>query len=109
MLREYSKRTRTCCQVWKATGFSTRCWLCVYRPLSTAQIIRAAVASTDRNTQRAVDELAATVFEIPKIFPLKTLLEAYSSRNNLSVPNEPDMVDRELKLKQRKKRRGLRR
>jgi hypothetical protein len=66
--------------------------LCVYRPLSTAQIIRAAVANADRNTQRAVDELVTTVFEIPKIFPLKTLLDAYSSRNNLSVPNEPDMV-----------------
>jgi hypothetical protein len=86
--------------------------LFIYRPSFTAQIIRAAFAEADRKTERAVDGAINTVLKIPKVLPLKTLLDAhpdsYRDGNNSSAANEPDMVDRELKEKQRKKRRGLR-
>ncbi|HTF18559.1 MAG TPA: relaxase/mobilization nuclease domain-containing protein [Chryseolinea sp.] len=82
--------------------------LFVYRPSFTVQIIRAAFAEADRKTERAVDGVINTVLKIPKVLPLKTLLDAHSRGNNLSAGNEPDIVDRELKEKQRKKRRGLR-
>jgi hypothetical protein len=82
--------------------------LFIYRPSFTAQIIRAAFAEADRKTERAVDGVISTVLKIPKVLPLKTLLDAHSRGNNSSAGNEPDMVDRELKEKQRKKRRGLR-
>ena len=84
--------------------------LFIYRPSFTVQIIRAAFAEADRKTERAVDGVINTVLKIPKVIPLKTLLDAHSRGNNLSAGNEPDMVDRELKEEQqRKKRRGLRR
>lgn len=83
--------------------------LFIYRPSFAAQIIRAAFAEADRKAERAVDELIGTVFRILKVIPLKTLLDAHSRGNSSSAANEPDMVDRELKEKQRKRRRGLRR
>lgn len=82
--------------------------LFIYRPSFTAQIIRAAFAETDRKTERAVDGAINAILKIPKVLPLKTLLDAHSRGNNCSAGNEPDMVDRELKEKQRKRRRGLR-
>jgi hypothetical protein len=82
--------------------------LFIYRPSFTTQIIRAAFAEADRKTERAVDGAINTVLKIPKVLPLKTLLDAHSRGNNSGAGNEPDMVDRELKEKQRKKRRGLR-
>jgi hypothetical protein len=80
----------------------------IYRPSFTAQIIRAAFAEADRKTERAVDGAINTVLKIPKVLPLKTLLDAHSRGNNSGAANEFDMVDRELKEKQRKRRRGLR-
>lgn len=80
----------------------------IYRPSFTAQIIRAAFAEADRKTERTVDGAINSILKIPKVIPLKTLLDAHSRGNNSSAGNEPDMVDRELKEKQRKKRRGLR-
>jgi hypothetical protein len=81
----------------------------IYRPSFTAQIIRAAFAEADRKTERTVDGVINTALKIPKVIPLKTLLDAHSRGNNSSAANELDMVDRELKEKQRKRRRGLRR
>jgi hypothetical protein len=84
--------------------------LFIYRPSFTAQIIRAAFAEADRKTERAVDGAINAVLKIPKVLPLKTLLDAHSRGNNSGAGNEPDMVDRELKEdQQRKRRRGLRR
>jgi hypothetical protein len=82
--------------------------MCVFRQSFAAQIIRAASHAAEREVDRATDGLINTAFKIPKVIPLKTLLDAYSRRDNFSNANEPDMVDRELKEKQRKKRRGLR-
>jgi hypothetical protein len=46
------------------------------------------------------------VLKIAKVIPLKTLFDAhpdsYRDGNILSPGNEPDMVDRELKEKQKK-------
>jgi hypothetical protein len=81
----------------------------IYRPSFAAQIIRAAFTEADRKAERAVDGAINTVFKIPKVLPLKTLLDAHSRGNNLSAGNEPDMLDHELKEEQqRKRRRGLR-
>jgi hypothetical protein len=82
--------------------------LFIYRPSFAAQLIRAAIAEADRNAERSVDGAINSVLKIPKVISLKTLLDAHGRGNNLSAGNEPDMVDRELKEKQRKKRRGLR-
>jgi hypothetical protein len=83
--------------------------LLIYRPSFAAQLIRAAIAEANRNTERTVDGAVNTVLKIPKVISLKTLLDAHSRGNNLSVDNESDMVDRELKEnRQRKRRRGLR-
>lgn len=96
--------------------------LFIYRPSFAAQIIRTAIAKADRDTERTVDGAINSVLKIPKVISLKTLLDAHpdSNRdgNNLSAGNEPpafalatagkDMVDRELKEKQRKRKRGLR-
>ena len=82
--------------------------LFIYRPSFTAQIIRAAFAEADRKTERAVDGAINAVLKIPKVLPLKTLLDAHSRGNDLSAANEPDMVDRELREKQGERRRGLR-
>jgi hypothetical protein len=82
--------------------------LFIYRPSFTAQIIRAAFAEADRKTERAVDGAINAVLKMPKVLPLKTLLDTHSRRNNSSATDELDMVDRELKEKQRKRRRGLR-
>ena len=73
--------------------------LFIYRPSFTAQIIRAAFAEADRKTERAVDGAINAVLKIPKVLPLKTLLDAHSRGNDLSAANEPDMVDRELREK----------
>jgi hypothetical protein len=82
--------------------------MCVFQPSFGAQIIRAAAHEAERELDRATDGLINTAIKIPKVVPLKTLLDAHSRGNNLSVANEPDMVDRELKEKQkRKRRRGL--
>ncbi len=82
----------------------------IYRPSFTAQIIRAAFAEADGKAERAVDGAINTFLKIPKVIPLKSLLDAYSSGNSSSVTNELDMVDHELKEEQRRKRRrGLRR
>ena len=81
--------------------------LFIYRPSFAAQIIRAAIAEADRKAERAVDGAINSVLKIPKVIPLKTLLDAHSRGNDLSAGNEPDMVDRELKAKQRKRRRGF--
>ena len=84
--------------------------MCVFRQSFAAQIIRAASHAAEREVDRATDGLFNTAFKIPKVIPLKTLLDAYGRGNNLSSGNEPDMVDRELKEeRQRKRRRGLRR
>jgi len=83
--------------------------LFIYRPSFTAQLIRAAIAAANRNIERTVDGAINSILKIPKVISLKTLLDAHSRGNNLSTGNGPDMVDRELKEKQRKKRRGLRR
>src|SRR5687767_254059 len=71
--------------------------LFIYRPSFAAQIIRAAIAEAHRKTERAVDGAINAVLKIPKVIPLKTLLDAYSRGNNLGTGNEPDMVDPELK------------
>ena len=88
--------------------------MCLFRPSFTARIITAAIHEAKLELDRATDSLIDAAFKIPKIIPLKTLLDAYPDSyrdgNNLSVANEPDMVARELKEEQRrKKRRGLRR
>lgn len=81
----------------------------LYNPSFSTQIIRAAIAEAGRKTERAVEGAINTVFKIPKS-SLKTLLDAHSCGNNFSDANESDIVDRELKEEQkRKKRRGLRR
>ncbi len=87
---------------------------CVFRASFAAHIIRAAAHEAERELDRAADGLIDTALKIPKVIPLKTLLDAYPDSyrdgNNLSGANEPDMVDRELKEdQQRKKRKGLRR
>lgn len=84
--------------------------ICVFRPSFTASIIRAAADEVERELDRATHGLIVAALKIPKVIPLKTLLDAHSRGNNLSTGNEPDMVDREVKKEQqRKKRRGLRR
>ena len=81
---------------------------CVFRPSFTARIITAAIHEAKLELDRATDGFIDTAFKIPKVIPLKTLLDAYGRGNNLGAGNEPDMVDRELKEKQkRKRRRGL--
>jgi hypothetical protein len=79
--------------------------MCVFRPSFTARIITAAIHEAKLELDRATDGLIDTAFKIPKVIPLKTLLDAYGRGNNLSVGNESDMVDRELKENQRRKRR----
>jgi hypothetical protein len=81
-----------------------KAWLCLFRQSFTARLIKETTQSVERATQGVIN----TTFKIPKVIPLKTLLDAHSRGNNSGVGNEPDMVDRELKEKQRKKRRGLR-
>ena len=84
--------------------------MCVFRPSFTARIIAAAIHETKLELGRATDGLIDTAFKIPKVIPLKTLLDTYGRGDNLGAGNEPDMVDRELKQEQqRKKRRGLKR
>jgi hypothetical protein len=84
--------------------------MCVFRPSFGAQFIKAAAHAAERELGRATDGLIDTAIKIPKVLPLKTLLDAYGRGNNIGAGNEPDMVDRELKEEQRrKKRRGLRR
>jgi hypothetical protein len=82
--------------------------LFIYRPSFAAQLIRTAIAEANRHVERTIDGAINSILKIPKVIPLKTLLDAHSRGNNLGTGNEPDMVDRELKEKQRKKRRGLR-
>jgi hypothetical protein len=84
--------------------------LFIYRPSFAAQIIRAAFAEADRKTERAVDGAINSVLKIPKVIPLKTLLDAHSRGDSVSAGDELDMVDRGLmEEQQRKRRRGLRR
>jgi hypothetical protein len=84
--------------------------ICIFRPSFAASIIRAAIHEAERELDRATDGLIDAALKIPKVIPLKTLLDAYGRGSNLSGANEPDMVDRELKEdQQRKKRKGLRR
>ncbi|MBA4053944.1 MAG: hypothetical protein C0490_04460 [Marivirga sp.] len=83
---------------------------CVLRASFTARIIAAAIHKAKLELDRATDGLIDATLKIPKIIPLKTLLDSYSRGDHLSAGNESDMVDRELKKgQQRKKKRGLRR
>ena len=81
--------------------------ICVFRPSFAARIIAAASHEAELELGRATDGIIDAALKIPKVIPLKTLLDAYGRGNNLSVSHESDMVDRDLTLK-RKKRRGLR-
>jgi hypothetical protein len=45
-------------------------------------------------------------FKIPKVVALKTLLDSYGREDNIGVGNEPDMLDRELKEEQKRKKKG---
>ena len=83
--------------------------MCVFRPSFTARIIAVANHEAKLELGRATDGLVEAAYKIPKVIPLKTLLDSYRRGDNFGAANEFDMVDRELELKQRKKGRGLRR
>lgn len=81
--------------------------LCVYRPSFAAQVIRAASSQADRNTDRAVDGLINATFKIPQVLSLATLLDSRNGGGDLGPANQSPADD--MKKKQKKKRRGLRR
>jgi hypothetical protein len=83
--------------------------MCIFKSSFGAQTIRAATHAAECEVDRATDGLINTALKISKVIPLKMLLDTHSRGSNISAANEPDMVDRELKEKQRKKRRGFRR
>jgi hypothetical protein len=89
----------------KLPDTTPKAWLCLFRQSFTVRLIKEATQSAER----ATEGLIHTTFKIPKVLPLATLLDSHSRGNNFGTVNESDVVDNDVKvkLKKRKKRRGL--
>jgi hypothetical protein len=65
------------------------------------------IKAATQSAERATDEIINTVFKIPKVFPLATLLDSRGRWHHLGPDNEFDMdASSLLKKRKRKRKRG---